>query len=66
MDITYSFYLKYNNIIKYKGYSIFPENKEYEIFQWRKCLIHKSNNDNYYKIRFKSFENNNQVEKILL
>ena len=63
LDITYSFYLKNNNIIKYKGYSVFPESKEYEVSQWKKCIIHKSKDDNYYKIKFKSFENNNEIEK---
>ena len=58
LDITYSFFLKSNNITKYKGYYLYPMNRDYEdAFQWRKCSIFKRENENYYKIEFKCFKN---------
>ena len=65
LDITLSLFLKKNSIVIYKGYSKFPQSKEYEIFQWRKCYILKAENDINYKIKYKSFQNFNKTEKIL-
>ena len=63
LDITYSLYLKKNNITIYKGYSKFPQNKEYDSFQWRKCIILKNQKDNLYKIKFKCFENTKENKR---
>ena len=63
LDITYSLYLKINNITIYKGYSKFPQNKEYDAFQWRKCIILKNQKDNLYKIKFKCFENTKENKR---
>ena len=64
LDINHSFNLKKNNIIIYKGYSKFPQDKEYEIFQWRKCYVLKAENEKYYKIKFKCFRNNSETKKL--
>ena len=63
LDITYSLYLKKNNITIYKGYSKFPQNKEYDSFQWRKCIILKNQKDNLYKIKFKCLQNTKENKR---
>ena len=63
LDITFSFYVKKNDITHYIGYSIFPITKENEAYQWKKCLIIKEKNQKYYKIKFNCFQNFNKNEK---
>ena len=61
-DITNSFFLNTNYITKYKGYFKFPQNKENELFQWRKCHLYKKKNDLYYKIIIKSLQKNRRLK----
>ena len=66
LDITYSYFLKNNNIIKYKGYCKFPLNKEYEIYQWRKCSLLKIETKNLFKVKLKCFRIINKAESKLI
>ena len=65
LDISYSFFLKKNKIKSFKGYCKFPQNKENNIFQWRKCYIFKRSNEQNYKIIFKCFKKFHKTEKNL-
>ena len=70
IDIAYSFWKKNNNYIKNRGYAKYPLNNGVDFYQWRKCLIQISIDEEdkksmEYKIIFDCFNEFNKFEKKL-